>query len=144
MSINSERDTMFTITQGIGTNFAAPDVCLVPAAPSPVPTPLVNIQMSSNSSPVVRNVKINFMPVLNKRSMGKLSMGDEPGTAGGGVVSHRFKGETKYMVGSVKCKIGGAPAVRSFTPTGQNCMGATQNCPGMAVAPSQIIMMIMV
>ena len=135
---------MFTITQGTGTNFAIPDVCLVPAAPSPIPTPLPNIQMSSNSSPVVRNVKINCMPVLNKRSKGKMSMGDEPGTAGGGVVSHRFKGDAKYMIGSMKYRVGGAPAVRCFTPTGQNSMGAMQNCPGMAGTPSQITELILV
>lgn len=133
---------MFTITTGQGMNVAAPDVCLVPGTPSPIPTPFPNTQMSTTSSPVVRNVTINSMPVLNKRSKGKNSMGDEPGVTGG-VVTHKIKGETKYMVGSMKCKIGGAPAVRSFTPTGQNCMGATQNCAGMAVAPSQVTMMIM-
>ena len=134
---------MFTRNMGPGINFGMPDVCLVPAAPSPVPTPLPNTQMSTTSAPMVPNVLINAMPVLNKRSRGKLSMGDEPGVAGG-VVTHCFKGDAKYMVGSIKCKIGGAPAVRSFTPTGQNSMGAMQNCPGIAGTPSQITMMIMV
>lgn len=134
---------MFTITMGPGMNTGMPDVCLVPAAPSPVPTPFPNMQMSTTSAPVVPNVLINAMPVLNKRSKGKLSYGDEGGVAGG-VVSHRFKGDAKYMVGSFKCKIGGAAAVRTGTPTGQNCMGASQNCPGMAAVPSQITVLIMV
>ena len=134
---------MFTISMGPGMNAGMPDVCLVPAAPSPVPTPLPNMQMSTLSAPMVPNVLINAMPVLNKRSKGKLSYGDEPGV-GGGVTTGTFKGDAKYTVGSIKCKIGGAPAVRTGTPTGQNGMGANANCPGMAAAPSQITMLIMV
>lgn len=130
---------MFTVTMGPGLNTGLPDVCLAPGAPTPLP----NMQMSTMSAPMVPNVLINAMPVLNKRSKGKLSFGDEPGV-GLGVASHAVKGDAKYTVGSVKCKIGGAPAVRSFTPTGQNCMGASPNCPGMAVTPSQITMLIMV
>jgi hypothetical protein len=130
---------MFTVTMAPGLNAAFPDAC---HTPPPVPFP--NMQISTVSFPAVFNCLINGAPVLNQISRGKLSFSDEPGVSGGGVVSHTIKGDAQYMIGSFKYFVGGAPVVRSFLPTMQNCMAVLPNAPGLAVIPSQFVEMVLV
>ena len=129
---------MFMLSMGTGMNQGTPDVCLTPAppSPSPVPVPYPDISMTSTTSPVVNNVLVDCMPTVNKMSMGMVSNGDEAGVAGG-VVSHLIDGQTEYIVGCITILVGGAPAQRLTSVTGQNAAGVTPNTVGMSVAPSQ-------
>ena len=66
-----------------------------------------------------------------------MSSGDEPGTAGGGVVSSKFKGEVIYKKGSSKVKAQGKPLCYIGSMTGHN--GSSANMPaGAQIAPSQV------
>lgn len=127
---------MFMLTTGPGMNFGFPDVCITPAALG-APLPYPNINMSTLSAPVVPNVLVDCMPTVNLLSKGVLSFGDEAGTAGG-VVSHLIDGQTDYMVGCTTILVGGAPAQRLTSVTGQNSLGMMPNCIGMTIVPSQI------
>ena len=125
---------MFATTQLIGMAFGLPDVCNVPVAGVPVPTPFPNIAMTNTHVPTVLNVLIAGGPVHNLMTEGTLSHGDEAG-AQMGVVSHVVMGSDTYMTGSAKVLWGPAPAVRMGSVTGQN--GTPFNCAGMVSAPSQ-------
>lgn len=127
---------MFMLTMGPGMNFGFPDVCITPAALG-APLPYPNINMSTLSAPMVPTVLVDCMPSLNLLSKGVLSSGDEAGTAGG-VVSHLIDGQTEYIVGCFTILVGGAPAQRLTSVTGQNSMGMLPNAVGMCIAPSQV------
>jgi len=127
---------MFMLTTGPGMNFGFPDVCITPeAAGAPLPYP--NFNMSILSEPVVPNVLVDCMPTINLLSKGVLSFGDEAGTAGG-VVSHLIDGQTEYIVGCTTILVGGAPAQRLTSITGQNSLGMLPNCMGSCIVPSQV------
>ncbi len=127
---------MFALTMGPGMDMAFPDVCLTPSGPVPAPVPYPNIAQSATSLPVVPNVLIAAMPSLNKLSLGMVSNGDEAGVLLG-VVSHLEAGQTQYMVGCATIMVGGAPAQRLTSVTGQNSMGVLPNASGVCLAPSQ-------
>jgi len=129
---------MFSLTMGPALNAAFPDACMTPA-----PTPFPNMQVSTLSFPAVYNCLVYGAPRLNQLSRGKLSFSDEPGVAGGGVVSHTIKGDAIYPIGSFKYIVGGAPTVRSFFPTMQNCMAILPNAPGLSAVPCQFVEMVM-
>lgn len=78
----------------------------------------------SNKKTVVHTSKIN------------MSSGDEAGTAGGGVVSSKFKGEVCFKSGSGKVKAEGKKVAYNTVQTAHN--GSNANNPaGTQVAPSQ-------
>jgi hypothetical protein len=135
-SNNTEGTAMFMLSMGKGQNMAFPDVCLTPAGPAVVPVPYPNTSMSSASSPVVSNVLVECTPALNQTSKGQVSMGDQAGVQMG-VASHTISGQTSYNVGCSTIKVGGAPAQRLTSVTGQNCLAVMPNCVGACVAPSQ-------
>ena len=127
---------MFMLSMGAGQNLGFPDVCLVPGTP-PVPTPFPDIQLTATSAPAVSNVLVDAMPTLNLMSKGVLSQGDEAGSAGGGVASHVIAGQTQYLAGCSTILVGGAPAQRLTSTTGQNCAASLPNTAGACVSPSQ-------
>jgi len=126
---------MFMLTMGAGMNMGFPDTCLTPAV-VPVPIPYPNMQFSATSSPAAYNVLVDCMPVLNQLSMGSASVGDQGGVLLG-VVSHLIDGNAIYMVGCITIIVGGAPAQRLTSVTGQNCMVVLPNGPGACLTPSQ-------
>ncbi|MDQ7032710.1 MAG: DUF4150 domain-containing protein [Desulfonauticus sp.] len=127
---------MFMLTTGEGTNLSFPDVCKTPVAGAPVPLPYPNTNMTSSTDPVVSNVIVECMPVINKLSVGSVSVGDEAGTELG-VASSTISGQTLYEVGCSTIMVGGAPAQRLTSVTAQNAMGMTPNSVGSCIAPSQ-------
>jgi hypothetical protein len=92
--------------------------------------------MSSTSSPAAFTVLTECTPTINMSSMGLVSMGDQVGVSMG-VASHLIAGQTSYTVGCATIMIGGAPAQRLTSVTGQNCMGMMPNGVGACIAPSQ-------
>ncbi len=128
---------MYMLTTGSeGVNLGFPDVCNTPVLGVPVPIPYPNTNMTSTTDPVVENVIIESMPVINQQSIGSSSVGDEAGSELG-VVSHTISGQTIYEVGCSTIMVGGAPAQRLTSITGQNAMENLPNSPGSCIAPSQ-------
>ena len=132
---------MFMLTLGQGMNQSVADVCLTPM-PAPTPVAYPNLSVTSASAPVVANVLIDAMPVLNPMSRGLVSLGDQAGV-GMGVVSHFISGQTVYEVGVQSVLVGGAPVVRMTAQTSQNCMGATPNCVGACLQGSQTTVLVL-
>lgn len=133
---------MFALsTAGAQAVATVPDVCLTPAVPSPIPVPYPNIAASTMADPggIVENVLLVAMPALNQATKILLSNGDQAGTAGGGVASHKIMGEAAFTMGSTKVMIGGKPGVRLSCMTTQN----NANTTGLVVTPSQTKVMLM-
>lgn len=132
---------MFMLSMGTGTDLAFPDVCITPipspTGVTPTPLPYPNTSMTATTSPVAANVLVDCMPALNLVSEGQVSLGDNAGVKGG-VVTQRFSGGADYIVGCFTILVGGAPAQRLTSVTGQNAAGVVPNAVGMAVAPSQV------
>lgn len=127
---------MFPVsTRAGGTCFAFPDVCLVPATPSPVPTPFPNTGQCSDAQGTVSSVLVENQEVLVETSTLPQSSGDEAGT-GGGVVSGTFLGCVKFKTASAKVYAKGKRVVLFGAVTAHN--GDNANMPmGKQVAPSQ-------
>jgi hypothetical protein len=117
-------------------DMAFPDVCLTPLGPVVTPVPYPNTAMSAVTAPMVANVLVECTPALNMMSKGLVSLGDQPGVLLG-VVSHLEAGQTAYNVGCFTIMVGGAPAQRLTSVTGQNCMGVIPNAVGACIVPSQ-------
>jgi len=129
---------MFLITMAGGMNLGFPDVCNTPAAAgAPVPVPYPNISNPATALPstAVMNVLVENMPAVNQNTKIPISNGDEAGIQLG-VVSGMIMGPTSFIVGSKKVMIGGAPAQKLTSTTGQN--GTTMNCTGTNLVPSQV------
>ena len=133
---------MFALNNG-GAQLVAnvPDTCLTPAAPSPVPVPYPNMASTNMADPggIVEKVLLVAMPALNQSTKILMSNGDQAGTAGGGVASHKIMGEAAFTMGSSKVMIGGKPGVRLSCMTTQN----NANTVGLVAAPSQTVVMLM-
>ena len=76
-----------------------PDVCITPAAPSPIPIPYPNIAMSSDADKGAKNVTVDGNPVLVEGSVFSRSSGDEAGTNGGVMCGVNMK-EAEFLAGS--------------------------------------------
>lgn len=126
------------LTQGAGVNFGFPDVCLTPIPPVPIPIPYPNISVTATTAPSAYNVMVDCMPTVNLLSKGLVSFGDEGGVAGGGVLTHMIDGQAEYILGCFTIFMGGAPAQRLTSMTGQNSLGMMPNAPGVTLVPSQV------
>ncbi len=122
-------------TNGGGQCMATPDVCMTPAAPSPIPTPYPNTASCAQGRGSTK-VKISSSQTLRKGDSIQMSSGDEAGNAPGGQMSGRFKGPVSYKRGSSKVKAQGKGVSFSTCTTGHN--GTNANAPmGTHMAPSQ-------
>ena len=130
---------MFALSMGAGMDLCFPDTCLTPS-PAPVPVPYPNMATSAATMPMAFTVLTECTPTLNMMSKGLVSAGDQPGVALG-VVSHLEAGQTSYEVGCFTIIMGGSPAQRLTSVTGQNCMGVSPNGPGMTLVPSQVTLL---
>jgi len=99
---------------------APPDVCKTPSPGGPVPIPYVNIAMDSNITAGAETVKIEGNPVANVAANISTSMGDEAGSAGGGIMSSRIKGTVTWKMGSLDVKAEGKSVVRYLDPDFHN------------------------
>jgi len=119
-----------------------PDVCLVPAAPSPIPTPFPNIGQVMQTIPVTATkfVKVMNQAVIVKASQIAMTNGDQAGTAGGGVKSHMIMGPGKFTTYSMTVKFEGQNACYHSCLTEHN--GSSSNTIGMMAVPSQPMVLI--
>lgn len=76
---------------------SAPDVCKTPTPAGPTPLPYPNVAFSKDLVEGSTTVSVDGQPAALKDSAFATSTGDEPGTAGGGVMSGVFKGKAKFI-----------------------------------------------
>lgn len=123
-------------TKGGGTCFAFPDVCLVPAAPNPLPTPFPNLGQCRDADGTVDTVMVDNKEVLVETSTIPQSSGDEAGSLGG-VVSGVNRGCVKFTTASSKVYAKGKRVILGNALTTHN--GDSANHPaGSQIVPSQM------
>jgi carboxyl-terminal processing protease len=110
-------------------NIGFPDVCLTPAAPSPVPIPYPNFAMNAQASVFSETVKISMMNALNLASEIPVTSGDEPGSASPN------KGPGRYTMGNPIVSVDALPAINLLCPTTGNGM---INGLGAVLVPSAV------
>lgn len=99
---------------------APPDVCKTPSPGGPVPIPYVNIAMDSNLAKGAKKTTIEGKAVAIATSELSTSTGDEPGTAGGGLISSKTKGKLTWASASPDVMVEGKGVVRFLDPTQHN------------------------
>ena len=118
--------TVFANSRGVdhkasgGMSTVFPDVCKTPTPGGPVPIPYPNIGQASNTSKGTKKVKVDGKMAMVKGAKYSMTSGDEAGTAGGGVVSSKIKGEAEYMMYSFDVKFEGKNACRLGDPLFHN------------------------
>ena len=129
--------------KGSGGKGVAPgDVCLTPPPPpaGPVPVPYVNMLQASDLAKGSKTVKIMGTPTaLEGVSHVSTSTGDEAGTQGGNVVSHKTKGKGYFQIWSFTVKAEGKGICRNGDPMGQNCGSPIGIVDPMAIVDIQAI-----
>lgn len=114
-----------------GTGVAPADVCLTPPPPptGPVPVPYVNNLMASNLAKGSKQVKIQGEPTaLESASEVSTSTGDEAGTQGGNVVTHKTKGKGHFLLWSFTVLVEGKGVARHGDTMGQNTASDPPGC----------------
>ncbi|MFL5344932.1 MAG: DUF4150 domain-containing protein [Hyalangium sp.] len=105
---------------GLVNTDALPDVCKTPSPGGPVPIPYVNVARDGDLANGSTSVSIEGSSVALKDSNLSTSSGDEPGTAGGGIISSKTKGKMTWANASFDVKIEGQGVVRFLEPTQHN------------------------
>jgi hypothetical protein len=130
---------MFANTQMFGLNFAFPNPCftpiITPVGPIPVLIPYPNISMPTMCIPSQFKMFTLCMPNHNLLSIAPMSMGDNLGLLLN-PLSASVMGPTRHLLGSFKTMIGGLPATRMLSLSGQN--GISPGAFGLSLAPSQL------
>jgi carboxyl-terminal processing protease len=113
-----------------GTQLAFPDVCLTPAAPSPVPVPYPNQAETSQAVSFAVTVKVEGANAITMMSNVPTTSGDEAGS------SHPVtKQAARYTMGNPKVRIEQMPAIVIGALSNGNSMNAPL---GAVVAPSAV------
>ena len=97
---------------GVSPSF--PDVCKTPSPAGPVPIPYPNVARSSDTAKGTKKVKCDGNPVCVKDSNFSTSVGDEPGVAGGGIISSKTKGKAEFVNFSFDVKFEGKNVARAM------------------------------
>ena len=117
-----------------GKGIAPADVCLSPPPPptGPVPVPYVNSLSASDLADGSQTVQVDGNPTaLEDHSYVSTSTGNEGGTQGGSVITHKTKGKGYFTVWSFTLMIEGKGADRHGDPMGQNCASSPPSCVDM-------------
>jgi uncharacterized Zn-binding protein involved in type VI secretion len=121
-----------------GTGVAPGEVGLSPPPPptGPVPVPYVNMLSASDLTKGSKSVKIQGEPTaLEHESEISTSTGDEAGTQGGNVITHKTKGKGSFQLWSFDVKIEGKGVCRNGDALGQ----ASASDPFGIIDPSAIV-----
>ncbi|MBW7983725.1 DUF4150 domain-containing protein [Enterobacillus tribolii] len=121
---------MFANCQAGGLDLAAPDVCLTP--PVPIPIPYVNIALGPLAIPNVLHILFAAAPAHNMATIIPVTFGDEPGVVGG-VASGTVMCISQHITGVSSFLLSGQPATRLTDLTLQNLT----NIVGVRILPSQ-------
>ncbi len=121
-----------TSSQGQCITTGPTDLCKTPTPGGPVPMPYPNIGTTSNGSGSSK-VKVLGKEALRKGDKLSMSTGDEPGCAGGGAKSSRFKGNVVLKQGASKVKVQGKAWAHHAVMTEQN----NGNIVGVQCVPCQ-------
>ena len=103
-----------------GVSIAIPDVCKTPSPGGPVPIPYPNMGQASQTANGPKKVKVDGKMPMVKGAKYSTSSGDEGGSAGGGVISGKIKGEAEFMNYSFDVKIEGKNVCRLGDPLFHN------------------------
>jgi uncharacterized Zn-binding protein involved in type VI secretion len=124
--------------KGSGGKGVAPgDVCLSPPPPptGPAPIPYVNLLSASDLAKGSKSVKVQGNPTaLENASEVSTSTGNEAGTQGGGVVTHKTKGKGVFKLWSFVVKVEGKGVDRHGDMMAQNTASDLPNCIDAAAA----------
>ncbi|MEW5721786.1 MAG: DUF4150 domain-containing protein [Thermodesulfobacteriota bacterium] len=126
---------MFANTQMGGMDIAFPDVCKTPSPVGPIPIPYPNLSTNMTAVPPCLKVLFGGTPAHNLLTMGTISNGDNAGVALG-VASGMVMGPDRKLTCSLAVLVGGIPATKMTSLTGQN--GMSLNVPGASLVPSQV------
>ena len=132
---------MFLTDPVCAMHFAAPCVNKQITPVGPILLPLFNLAMSCTVLPNILNSFSQGLPMQNLLSIGAISTGSELGAPLGGLLSQRFDGSSRNLIGSFKVFNGGAPIKRFLDPTGQN--GIIPNSFGITISVSNVRRMVM-
>ena len=93
-----------------------PDVCKTPGPPAPfVPVPYPNVSKGKDTAKGSKKVTADGKPVaLKNTSNFSTSVGNEAATAGGGMMTGKQKGKSRYYMYSSDVKIEGKEVPRAF------------------------------
>lgn len=125
-----------------GSGKAFPDVCLSPPPPptGPMPVPYPNSLMASDLTKGSKSVKFQGAEgALENASEVATSTGDEAGTQGGNVVTHKTKGKGFFMAWSFFVKVEGKGICRHMDPMGQNSASAPMGAADMMATVNQAV-----
>jgi hypothetical protein len=117
--------TTFVNSRGIahkgsgGMSIVFPDVCITPAAPSPIPIPYPNIGKSSDTDQGPTSVTTDGEMPMVKGAVYARSSGDEPGT-NGGVLSGVNMNVCEFLLYSFDVKFEGNNVCRLGDPLWHN------------------------
>lgn len=107
------------------------DVCLSPPPPpaGPVPIPYVNVAKAGDLSKGSNTVLVDGEPTaLEDVSFVSTSSGDEAGTQGGSVITHKTKGKGYFLVWSRTVLVEGKGVCRHGDMMGHNCASKPPAC----------------
>lgn len=128
-----------------GISMAFPDACKTPTPGGPIPIPYPNIAKSSDTAKGSSTVKVDGNPVMLKDSNFSTSVGDEAGTAGGGVASNTTKGKAEFVNYSFDVKFEGKNVGRLMDPMIHNKLSSPNTPPSpllqapLVVLPVRIV-----
>jgi hypothetical protein len=124
-----------------GVTIAFPDVCKTPAPPAPfVPIPYPNVAKSSDTADGSTKVKCDGNPIMLQGSNFSTSVGDEAGTAGGGMVSNTTKGKAEFISYSFDVKVEGKSVPRQLDPMIHNKLSSPNTPPTPLIQPPLVAM----
>ncbi|SAK83653.1 hypothetical protein AWB82_05609 [Caballeronia glebae] len=124
MAVTVYAEGMGLFHRGSGGKGVAPgDVCLTPPPPpgGPLPVPYVNLASASDLQKGSETVKADGEPTaLEDHSEVSTSTGNEAGTQGGNVVTHKTSGKAYFELWSMTVKFEGKGVCRHGDMMGQN------------------------
>lgn len=123
-----------------GITIAFPDACKTPTPGGPIPIPYPNIAKSGDTAKGSKKVKMDKNPIMLKGSNFSTSVGDEAGTAGGGIISNTTKGKAEFINYSFDVKVEGKNVPRLLDLMIHNKM-SSPNTPPVPLLQAPLIIL---